>query len=253
MESSILARTARIAKLSVITENKFYAVPTLFLNQLKKHLDNPLAVQKPTIIDTTPLICIHNQFKYDPEVDNRNNNLFWVVLDSDWMHLKNNYDTKGPEIAVTPQQGLFICMYPDLGWCEPCRIETLSNYTSGSILVVQRDPNENPKLLQEIKKRSTRKTSIKQASRLEVDITPQMTLRELMLLLVPKFKAHPLYQKLYKNHTELEEMDATLKELRIFPGDRLEIEVFNQGLQDFEDDEPIVEVEAGFKGTMLQD
>jgi rubrerythrin len=51
---------------------------------------------------------------------------------------------------------------------------------------------------------------------------------------------------------ELSNMEATLKELEILPGDKLEIEVYDDEIEDFEDTSAIKEVEKGFVGTMLE-
>ena len=256
VESTILSRMGRVAKLAVITEHKFYAIPTIFVEQLRKYMNDPHDASKPEVIDTTVLICQHNQFCFDPEADNTDMILYWTVIESDWSYFVRNYRLVGPEIVMRTQQGAdSVIMCPEIGWCQPCRVATVSNYTSANILVVKRIPQQDSsaKLAIEPKKRSTRKATIKPATRQQVTITPTMTLRDLMLKIEPTFKAHPLYQKMYKNNVELEAMDATLKEHGILPGDRLEVEIYNQGLQDFEDEEQAAHFEAGFKGTMLQD
>ena len=256
MENAILGRLTRITRLEAVVDDRFFAIPTIFVEKIRAAILDPQENCRPTVIDTRVLMCNnHQMLKYSPEYDNIKNAHYWAAVESDWEYLNRNYERIGPEIVLESRNiDDTIIMYPVLGWCEACRIEMISNYSSGTVLVVQRPLDDGKGMPSKPdKKRSARKVSRKSASRLEVEIAPTMTLRELMYKLVPKFKAHPLYQKIYKNKIELDTMDATLKELTIYPGDRLEVEIYAQDSQDFADEEPFHSVEAGFKGTFLHD
>ncbi|KAJ3321835.1 hypothetical protein HDV06_003837 [Boothiomyces sp. JEL0866] len=205
---------------SIFIQNQmYYLLPTLFLVEWRKFIKtkaNPV-----TFIDTTHLLCKHEQMTFLPSDNNNFSDFVYVTVD-EWEYLMSKYPLVGKAITMINQE-------TDPKTCTECRLDRLSDFKSAIINIYKRGADSAP-----VKKGTKTRGSALKKKNLRLDVFPYTTVQDL--------KDETLFFK----GRELE-ANETMKGIKILPEELIEVEIF-------EPDEELLfqqEEELGFYGTAL--
>lgn len=105
----------------------------------------------------------------------------------------------------------------------------------------------------EVRTKSTRSRRRDRATNISIEISPNTTVKEIGLEILNRMYIPPLYQKLTFNDVVLDNENATMKDLSIFSGAVIDLDVFDGSTKSFDVHNPNHESikEIGFAGTNL--
>lgn len=258
-EQKVLKRIFGGRALVLEEETLYFIIPTVFVNQWRTYLKSMKIADKVSSMDCSVLFCEHKMGLDDRFVNGKaGDHLGTVITDIEWTVFSDRYLIQGAPMTLV---GTEICRNVVFTYkphvCIECRDKKRQEYEFAKITIVKRQAKSESSGGRS-SKRSRGSLSAAKRVAVEVNITPSTSVRDLMVNLITKFHVPPLYQKLYRNEIELTDGDLKMEELGIFPGEELEIELFEQDDKAFEgievlmvDDTDHMDIEVGFAGTGL--
>jgi hypothetical protein len=264
---------------------KYYCLPTKFLIEWRYNLKHLISV-KDLKIDCQEFICAHQGFVYSKEDETKE--FSWITA-VEYDYLKSRYEFDGEIYCLDDSINPEVCMecrLQRLGEYEIGHIKVIKKDIPNQPVVIdlgseeettpkkgksKRSNESSVKSSRRFKKRRGSESSVdefesplaststrtrtgrrgKNTKQLSCSITPFTTVKEVMFDIMETYKVPPLYQKLYKDSVELKDIEKTMRDYSVLPGDTLEVEIYDMEVEDFVVSDHEVEMEMGFAGTRL--
>ncbi|KAF9363782.1 hypothetical protein BGX34_003330 [Mortierella sp. NVP85] len=125
---------------------KYHVVSQVgFMKKWLAHVKRPLAIERPTTIDNTGLLCKHGQFVFDldNDVDRKDEEGICIIKEEEWKYLHGIYGG-GPDIVISlteeipldgNQNGAHSTIESTPPLCSACRNERILDFSTTTLIV----------------------------------------------------------------------------------------------------------------------
>ncbi|KAF8911983.1 hypothetical protein CPB84DRAFT_1760942 [Gymnopilus junonius] len=253
-----------------VLESTCHAViPSLFIKNWKRWVNNPTDQARPDTIDNSQFLCEHGHLLFDPNYSNDLDSSITIIESSQWDALQSMYSC-GPLIALTrrPEEdgGGYVHAIPV---CEDCRMKRKSEWETADIVIRLCLPEGSKPFNSQSPLKSTkghsRSNATRQSKRLRqvkehgqrrrITVSKSTTVKEIKIMASEEFTIPTICQCLYYKGRELEDNTRTVASLQFLANDVLDLREVDEILEitsDSDERPPKRRREGlGFGGTLL--
>ncbi|KDR73501.1 hypothetical protein GALMADRAFT_72029 [Galerina marginata CBS 339.88] len=245
-------------------------VPSQFIRNWRRWVNNPSDHPRPTAVDNKPFFCEHDLLIFDPNCFNDLDSSITIIERDNWDILQSIYNC-GPLIALTRESDQGGVKYGhNILVCEGCRMKRKTEWETADIIIHLCGPegshSSRPDSRQKPVVTYGRGNGARQSKRLRqikehgerrrVSVSKTTTVKDIKILVTEEFNIPTICQRLFHQGRELEDNTATVATLQLLVNDVLDLREVDEILEiDSDSDErpPSKRRREGpaFGGTLL--